>query len=96
MGRTRLSVFFFRQKMRQHHRHRDDRSDRSGQTGNVCAHLTGKDKEVVTEDVEDAACQHSGSRQPRIFVIAQIGGQRLCKQKAGNDKFDRCDIFSGQ
>ena len=96
VGRTRRRVLRLRTKWGEHDQDGDHRADGGGQARAEGAHVAGEDEEVIAEDVEDAAGQHRRGGQGGVFVIAQVGRQRLGKEKAGDDKFNGPDILPRQ
>ena len=95
-GRTNRRVFFFLKKWDSMTMMEITVPMAVARPAPKCSHITGKDKEIISEYIKDTACQNPCSGQGRVFDIPQISRQRLCKQKAGNDKLNWQNILSGQ
>ena len=83
---------FTREKVRQHDKEGDRRADRGRKACAEDAHIAGEYEEVVTEDVENAACEHACGRKTGVAVVAQEGCQHLVKQEKRHNELDRQHI----
>lgn len=67
--------------MCKHHQKRDTRTDRGGKSRAEDSHVAGEDKEIISEHIENTACQHAERCKPRIVVITEKRRKHLIEKK---------------
>ena len=91
-----MQCMAFCEKVGQHDNKGKYRADCSCKSCTDHSHITYKDKNVVTDNVENTAGKDPCCGKHRILVVSQKCCKHLIEQKERNRKFDRNNVTSSE